>query len=79
MFISKLELEKIKSQIEFLQDLACKFQSELIALKVHQEKTESYIKSEVKTRKGWTEEAKKKKSDEMKARWAMKKSQKAAT
>ena len=66
MFISKAELEKIRNQIEFLQELAIKFQTEINELKVAQDK---------KPRKGrdWTPEQRALASQKMKKIWANKK------
>jgi hypothetical protein len=66
MFISKTELEKIKSQIAFLQDLASKFQSEIIQLRVAQERQSGTL------RKGrnWTPEQRQAQSERMKKQQA---------
>ena len=69
MFISKDELQQIRDQIAFLQDLASKFQSDLIQLKVAQENAQPKQKSI----EGWSKEKRKKQSDRMKKFWADKK------
>ena len=78
MFISKSELQKIHSQIEFLQDLACKFQSDLIALKVHQERSGVPTKTGMKHKNSRSAESRARQSQIMKAYWAAKKEKKAA-
>ena len=78
MFISKVELEKINSQIAFLQALASKFQSEINALKVQQEKSSTPAKAAGKNKKPRSAESKAKQSEIMKAYWAAKKAKKAA-
>jgi hypothetical protein len=73
MFISKLELEKIRSQIAFLQDLACKFQTEINALKVSQQAKKLPNKKAKEPRKPHSAEAKLLQSARMKAYWAARK------
>jgi|GEM_PF-4370066 len=66
MFISKKDLQQIRDQIAFLQDLASKFQSEIIQLKVAQEKAQPTQKiNEV-----WSPEKRARHSVFMKKFWA---------
>jgi hypothetical protein len=73
MFISKSELEKIRSQIAFLQELASKFQSDLIALQVKKGVIEAPGKSSKKIKQPRSPEFKAASSARMKAYWADKK------
>jgi hypothetical protein len=66
MFISKKDLQQIRDQIAFLQDLASKFQSEIIQLRVAQEKAQPMQKID----EGWTPEKRARHSVFMKKSWA---------
>ena len=77
MFISTSELEKIKSQIAFLQDLASKFQSELIALK-YPKPSKAPAKAVKKKTNARTAKSRAMQSEKMKAYWAARKANEAA-
>jgi hypothetical protein len=79
MFISKLELDKINSQIAFLQDLACKFQTEINELKVQQETKIVPAKTVRKHKNSRSAESRTRQSEKMKAFWASKKANEATT
>jgi hypothetical protein len=65
MFISKAELEKIRNQIEFLQELAIKLQTEINELKGAQKKP--------RQGRDWTPEQRAQASEQMKQIWKNKK------
>jgi hypothetical protein len=65
MFISKAELEKIRNQIEFLQELAIKLQTEINELKGTQKKP--------RQGRDWTPEQRAQASEQMKQIWKNKK------
>jgi conjugal transfer/entry exclusion protein len=73
MFISKFELEKIRSQIAFLQDLASKFQTEINTLKASQQVKNLPSKKAKEPRKAQSAEARLLQSARMKAYWAARK------
>jgi hypothetical protein len=79
MFISKAELETIKSQIEFLQELASKFQSEINAIKAKKSTEDFSIQLNGKHKKPRSAESKAIQSERMKAAWAAKKARALAT
>jgi hypothetical protein len=73
MFISKAELEKIRSQIKFLQDLACKHQSEINEIKWPKEKVSAPAKVAGKHKNPRSAESRAIQSKKMKAAWVARK------